>query len=228
MQTRKFDLIRELLKAIAVITMTVDHVGVIFFPDILLLRVIGRLSFPIFSYLLVLGVESTGNPRNYIARLLFFAAISQTPYFLAFGFEPLEQLNIFFTLSLGLLSIILYRRRSWLILLPVLAAFVNVEGSVYGIAVIIIMAVLREDKRIGVPAFIFINVLLLSENYVQTLSLLALPIVLLHDSGLCRIEIETSGNSVFYSLRKYLFYVYYPFHLTLFYLIQSSFFHTFT
>jgi len=224
MQTHRFDMIRELLKAIAVITMTIDHVGAIFYPDTVLLRIVGRLSFPTFSYLLVLGTESTRNPRNYVLRLLFFAVISQIPYSLAFGFGPFEQLNIFFALSLGVLSIILYKRRSLLILLPVLAAFLNVEGNVYGIAVIIIMAVLKEDRRIGVLAFLFINVLFLPENYVQTFSLLALPIILLHDSGLLKVEMEISENSVFPSMKKYFFYVYYPLHLTLFYLIKSNFF----
>ncbi|MFH0897541.1 MAG: TraX family protein [Candidatus Bathyarchaeota archaeon] len=56
---------REILKWIAIISMTIDHLGAIIYPDYLLLRVIGRLAFPIFSYLLVLGVGSTRSKGHY-------------------------------------------------------------------------------------------------------------------------------------------------------------------
>ena len=40
----------DLLKAIAVITMIIDHLGAYFYPDFELLRVIGRLSYPLFAF----------------------------------------------------------------------------------------------------------------------------------------------------------------------------------
>ena len=73
----QLDLGRELLKIIAIITMTIDHLGVVFYPQHLIFRVVGRLSFPLFSYLLVLGLESTRNQKKYlliqniVARLFF-------------------------------------------------------------------------------------------------------------------------------------------------------------
>ena len=42
----------DLLKAIAIITMVIDHAGLFFFPDIALLRIIGRMSFPLFAFCL--------------------------------------------------------------------------------------------------------------------------------------------------------------------------------
>jgi hypothetical protein len=221
---RRFDIVREFLKAIAVVTMTIDHVGAIFYPQYVFLRIIGRLSFPIFSYLLVLGTESTGNIRNYVSRLLFFGLVSQIPYFLAFGFEPLEQLNIFFALSLGVISVVLFKKRSLLILFPILATFLNVEGGLYGIMVILSMALLKEDMKIGVVAFVFINLLFFPASNVQIFSLLALPIILLHDGGLLRMDIEIKEDSILYSIRKYFFYVYYPLHLTVLYLIKAGIF----
>jgi hypothetical protein len=85
---RKFDFGRELLKITAIVTMVIDHVGNILYPDLLFLQMIGRLSFPIFAYLIVLGVESTKKPLRYMVTLLSFALISQVPYFLAFGIQP--------------------------------------------------------------------------------------------------------------------------------------------
>jgi len=71
-----FDLGREILKWIAIITMTIDHIGAILFPEFEVLRVIGRLSFPLFAYLLILGMENTRNIRNYFTRLFIFALIN--------------------------------------------------------------------------------------------------------------------------------------------------------
>ena len=40
------------LKIIALITMAIDHIGMYLFPQILFLRIIGRLSMPIFAYMI--------------------------------------------------------------------------------------------------------------------------------------------------------------------------------
>ena len=95
-----FDFGRELLKWIAIITMTVDHIGAVLYPELDVLRYVGRLSFPLFAYLLVMGIENTRNVRNYFTRLFVFAIISQVPFFLAIDYEPFQLLNIFFPLIL--------------------------------------------------------------------------------------------------------------------------------
>lgn len=40
------------LKLLGVVTMTVDHIGYILCPDLVLLRILGRLAYPIFAYLI--------------------------------------------------------------------------------------------------------------------------------------------------------------------------------
>ena len=60
----KFDVGREALKWIAIATMTVDHVGAIFYPNYVVLRIIGRISFPLFSYLTALGIDTTRKVKN--------------------------------------------------------------------------------------------------------------------------------------------------------------------
>lgn len=220
-----FDIGREILKVIAVISMTIDHAGAILFSGCIFLRLVGRLAFPIFCYLLILGVESTRNVRNYFERLFFFALVSQVPYYFAFGFTPSDQLNILFTLSSGVVLVVFYKRNSLLILFPVLAAvFLNFEGNIYGIALIGCMGVLKKDTRLGILALLTLNVSLYFIQKIQVFSLLALPIILLHKNGLFKIERKTNENSVFYSCRKYFFYVYYPLHLTVFYVVKLSFF----
>ena len=97
------------LKLIAMVTMLIDHIGYMFFPQHAIFRSVGRLAFPIFAYLLSVGYEKTSSLKNYALRLLAFGLISQVPYaFFSPGleFEPLE-LNIMFTLlaALGVMSL---------------------------------------------------------------------------------------------------------------------------
>ena len=107
---QSFDYGREMLKWLAIITMTVDHVGAVLYQDFTVLRWIGRLAFPLFAYLLILGMENTRNVRKYFVRLFVFALVSQVPFFLAIDYAPFEFLNIFFTLTSGLLFIYFFNK----------------------------------------------------------------------------------------------------------------------
>lgn len=68
------------LKLVAMVTMLIDHVGVIFFPEVSWLRTIGRLAFPIFAYFIAQGFRYTSSRPKYFLRLLLFSLISQVPY----------------------------------------------------------------------------------------------------------------------------------------------------
>lgn len=225
MYLQGFDFGRELLKWIAIITMTVDHVGAILYPELTFLRIIGRLSFPLFAYLLILGIESTRNVRNYFVRLFSFALISQVPFFLARGYEPFGYLNVFFTLSFGLLFVYFFKKNSVFAIVPVLISFVlPFDYGIYGIAMIGCMYILKEDIKFGVVALVLLNMLFLVPWQSQFLSISAIPFILLHKTGYLKIKRETTEQSVYPMWRKYFFYVYYPLHLTLLYIIKLYFF----
>lgn len=109
------------LKMIAIITMLIDHIGAAVLARLLIigqggqmtyqiylvLRTIGRIAFPIFCFLLVEGFEHTKDRRKYALRLIGFALISEVPFDLAFSSTMLEfeHQNVFFTLFIGLLTI---------------------------------------------------------------------------------------------------------------------------
>ncbi|MBR2041082.1 MAG: hypothetical protein IJ945_01780 [Oscillospiraceae bacterium] len=144
-----------LLKIIAFITMTADHVGYLFFPEQIIWRIIGRISFPIFAYCAVLGYIHTRNLKKYFLRLLSFSIVSQIPYTFCFypesiglypgssleldaaaAFSPADfQLNIGFTMMLGLWGIFgIDKRKYWHTALALLISFVpNVEYGAYGV-----------------------------------------------------------------------------------------------
>ena len=65
------------LKILAIITMTIDHIGAIMYPNIDIFRIIGRVSFPIFAFLLVEGFKHTSNKHKYYIRLNLFAINTQ-------------------------------------------------------------------------------------------------------------------------------------------------------
>ncbi|MCL1846143.1 MAG: conjugal transfer protein TraX [Defluviitaleaceae bacterium] len=104
------------LKIIALVAMFIDHIGIVmpeFFglsPGMNIFRVIGRVSFPIFVYLIAEGFRHTKSPEKFLLRLGAFAVISQIPFDLAFNAQInfLADTNIFYTLFLGGAAIFAY------------------------------------------------------------------------------------------------------------------------
>ena len=227
---RKFDFGREMLKTAAIVTMATDHVGNILYPDLLFLQMIGRLSLPIFAYLIVLGVESTKNPRKYIITLLSFALISQLPYFLAFNIQPFERLNILFSLFLSAVTIYFYNKKDLLAFVPLLLSIIlPTEGSYYVVLTAVGMKLLKENPKLGSLVLFALNIqfLLVSSDtntQIQILSLLAVPLILLHAKNWLKKEKLIAENSFAYSIRKYAFYLFYPLHLALLFLVNLFFF----
>ena len=92
------------LKIIAAIAMVCDHVGVLIFPKLLFLRIIGRLAFPIFAYLIAEGAKHTRSKKRHLIVFASFAAIVQVIYFVIMppvsGRQPEMSVLVTFTLSL--------------------------------------------------------------------------------------------------------------------------------
>jgi hypothetical protein len=102
-QTKKFPgLTGNQLKLIALISMTCDHVGLQLFPNILLLRILGRLALPIFAYMIAEGCRHTRSRKRYLLRMAGLAAVCQVVYFVAM--ESLYQcILVTFSLSICLI-----------------------------------------------------------------------------------------------------------------------------
>lgn len=73
----------NVLKIIAAIFMVVDHVGLMFFPTLKILRILGRLSFPIFAFMISEGARYTKNKVKYFSLLASLAAVCQIVYYVA-------------------------------------------------------------------------------------------------------------------------------------------------
>ncbi|MBU3175281.1 conjugal transfer protein TraX [Clostridium estertheticum] len=230
----------SMLKFIACILMLIDHIGAVLLPRVIILRMIGRLSFPIFAYLIAVGYSKTNSFYRYLYRLLIFAAASQLPFSLAFSEQikihsffdflsflmgsPNLHLNIFFTLSIGLIAIRIWDK--WeskffkiisILALVIIAETFNTDYGLYGVAIILAFYIFRESKV----------KLLISQIIVY---------LVFNASGILLYVFETQGNSINHSWfiqilsilslififkyngkkgknLKYAFYVFYPMHL---------------
>ena len=77
------------LKILALVTMTIDHVGVVLLPQYLVLRIIGRLTYPIFAYMIAEGCFYTHSKRRYLGGIFALGVACQLGFFIAMG--SLEQ-----------------------------------------------------------------------------------------------------------------------------------------
>ena len=179
MESKKFTGITgSTLKIIAIISMLIDHIGAVIFERGLLnaehilanpplrqqlytidriLRLIGRPAFPIFCFLLVEGFFHTRNVKKYAFRLFLFAFISEIPFDLALRgtFFYIKYQNVFFTLLVGLLVMILadrYQENRWLQSLIFVAGLgagylLHSDYGYKGVLLIEILYFFRFDKK---------------------------------------------------------------------------------
>lgn len=94
------------LKGIAAALMLTDHVGAILLPEVLVLRCVGRLAFPIFAFFIAEGYAHTRDFGRYFRRLAILAVVSEIPFNLENGavFDLTRQ-NVLFTFCLALLTL---------------------------------------------------------------------------------------------------------------------------
>ncbi|MEZ4103367.1 MAG: TraX family protein [Candidatus Paceibacterota bacterium] len=147
-----------ILKIIAVVTMAIDHVGFLFFPEEVIFRIIGRISFPLFAFLIAEGFQKTKNVNAYLKRLSIFAVISQIPFFFfekSAGITDLN-LNILFTLALGVIALMIsVRIKNWPIKIFNIAIILAVaylgkfSYGIYGILSIIGSYIFLQNKKAG-------------------------------------------------------------------------------
>lgn len=71
----------NMLKVLAAIFMTIDHIGVLLLPNIAILRYIGRLAYPIFAFMIAEGARYTKNKVRYLGLIAGLAFICQLVYY---------------------------------------------------------------------------------------------------------------------------------------------------
>ena len=102
---------QEWLKVIACVTMLMDHIGAAFFPWALWWRIVGRMAFPIYCFLLAEGLARTRNRKRYGIRLAIGALLAEIPFdLLFFGGLTLAHQSVMVTLLIGYFMVLWMRR----------------------------------------------------------------------------------------------------------------------
>ena len=179
-----------------------------------LMRAIGRTAFPIFAFLISEGFVHTRNREKYALNLLVFALISEIPFNLAFGGELLyPKQNVFFTLLLGYAGIYLYDRYNvtkegkfllQLIVLFVGSIFLRADYGCFGYGFILLLYILRTNKVL----MSIIGVCVLPSKWIGGAAFL--PICIYNGK-----RGFATGKAA-----KYAFYLFYPLHLFIIYLLR--------
>jgi len=204
------------LQWIAVVAMTIDHIGYYFCNDFFPLRAIGRLAMPIFLFLLVEGFVHTRSRARYFSRLIIFAIAAFAPHWaLSVLMHAPFTMNVLFTLALSLLALICVYKKGWfyLGLIPILALVLCFDFE-YGICAVL-----------AAVGFYFARTLFANNRpfriLAQFLVLTAMNITLYLQTGWAvqLLAIAAIIPIALYSGKKghrvggYFFYLYYPLHL---------------
>ncbi|MBW6441641.1 conjugal transfer protein TraX [Patescibacteria group bacterium] len=214
------------IKIIAIITMVIDHTGVFLYPENMIFRIIGRLSFPLFAWLVANGAKHTKNINKYLGRLFFFGVLSQLPFMLPNLIieDRFFKLNIMFTLLLGLLCIKILKlnlnknvRIIFILLILAIAMTLKVSYGAAGIVSILFFYIYFDrPKKILVSQILIYSVLWFLQLSIQSGEIIYFSIQPLAISSLL---IISSYNHKPGPKVKYLFYVFYPFHYLVFYFL---------
>lgn len=233
----------NMLKIIGALLMLTDHIGLIFFPGVTVLRIIGRLAFPIFAFFIAEGCRYTKNRLRYFLTVSGLAFVCQLGYWL---FTRATNMSIFVTFSLSILCVYAVqhfkevafdeeRTRvgifvAFLLVILALALPVILEhvlrlkfdyGAV-GALVPVLTSLFHKPRNINTAHALFDRL----DTHWMSVLLTAVGLIILALNNDVRIQLFSlfalplllmySGERGRWKL-KYFFYVFYPAHLALLY-----------
>lgn len=162
------------IKTLALAFMVVDHIGAVFFPHLVFLRIIGRLAFPLFLYQLSISSEKTQHPQRYFFYLLLFALFSQFPYFLLFGLK----FNILFSFLFYALFVFVLKRGYYVLLPLIFFGAIFTDAGWYGLVLMLVFVFIRgEILKMILFALLTIIVVLFEHNTIQLYSLFSIFLI---------------------------------------------------
>lgn len=209
---------------IAMICMIIDHVSDNFFPDLLYLRIIGRMAMPMFAFCVAEGYAHTHDRKKYLIRLLLFGILSEVPFDLVVGGKPiyLNHQNIMFTFAWSVLGLMCIDKARKIENNPL---SVVCETAVF-IVFTIFSLFLGLDYNIVGPVIIFTYYILRERNLWIVNSVAALVYLVFRNVGIYIYGVLGFIPIYLYNGQrgkglKWLFYLFYPLHLLVIYLIKT-------
>ena len=195
---------------LAYLAMIVDHVGVLFYPDQIWMRMVGRMAMPMFAYCVGLGMVRTKDKKRYIQRLFILACLTQAVHWVVINNGLINPV-----VSLGLGAVVLSRPGRGvrfameMVGAALLVSLVPVEYGAYGLLLVVLFGYLIEvkgqdlDWASGVMAVMTFAYCLQIKQYLPIYGMFFLLLVMLGDSS--RVIIKN----------RFLKYSIYPGHLVI-------------
>lgn len=248
----KKGLSQEALKLLACMTMLIDHIGYalvypmyqqvsiigsngstevkLLYAGYLMLRCIGRLSFPIFAFLLVEGFNHTHSRKKYALRLVIGALLAEIPFNLVVSGSPIwrYQQSIMITLLLGFCALVAMERCKKLAWKPVamlpfaiLAELLHADYGWGGVVLIALFELSRYTYNRNLVRFFGMLVLF---HYMPTMMLnfgnFSIPMQALGALSMLFIAAYDGRKVTRSKAVQWAFYLFYPVHLFVLYLIS--------
>lgn len=227
------------LKWIAMLSMVIDHLAAVVLMPIFgvfeslslseawtlgnaafltyTMRQIGRLAFPIFCFLLVEGLVHTHNRLLYLRHLLVLAIVSEIPFDLCISGKMMDfsYQNTIWTLVLGFLVCC---GLDWLDEQRMSKQLVLKKALLIGVAMIFAYAVQTDYDAFGVAFIVLLYIL--RENQTEQCILGAIVCLFGEPAAALAFIPIYFYNGKRGKQKKWLFYVFYPSHLLVLYLIR--------
>ena len=219
-----FRLTGNQLKLIAMLAMTADHVGLQLLPQWGFLRILGRLAMPLYAYMIAEGCRYTRNKARYFGSIALMALLCQLVYFFFMG-SLYQCILVTFSLSLSLMYLLDRAKGPMKIpaaILGIATVYVlttvlptllprtdfRIDYDFWGVMLPVLIYLGKDRKKALALAAMGVTMLALHFGDTQWYGLLTLPLLALYDG--------TRGKANI----KWLFYLYYPAHLAVIYLIS--------
>lgn len=220
---------QEGLKAIACLTMLLDHIGAVFMPGYYtyyILRMLGRISFPIYCFLLAEGVHFTKNPRRYAMRLALGAMVAELPFDFAFyGGPTLAHQSVMLTLLLGFAALVAWKKLPLRVSIPatamlsLMAEWLNTDYGAWGVVLIVTFGILRERPKWQLA--LMLTLILLAMGSIGVPFLWGIPIELFALLALLPICLYSGKKNGWGKGAQLFFYGFYPVHLALLWTLST-------
>lgn len=232
--SKRLGLTNNQLKIIAAISMLLDHVGLVFFYNDDIYRILGRLAFPIYAFLISEGCRHTKNRAKYLGLIATMGFVFQI-FYLVFMNDIYQGILVTFSLSITIIFSIdtlinnkTLRARAMAILGLTIALFIGfvcpelfgehgfvIDYSIWGISLPVLMYFAPNKKARIILLTVFLALMgyatmANNANYIQWWALLSVPFIALYNGERGKAKM------------KYFFYIFYPLHIVLIFAITIA------
>ena len=228
------------------LSMLIDHTGKMFFPKYQVMRIVGRLAFPLFAYCIAVGCVYSRDRLKYLSRIVLMGLISQPFYAIAlahttssmyairFVDNPVGAVvnfyvqcwtvpNIMYTLAFGLLLIWAIRDKQFVCALALMLLVWKLQNSINygwkGVELIVLFYLFINRWWLSLPVVLAYMVWWGLQGSGYTLFGVRFGLQMFAVLALPLIYIPTCSKA---EINKWVFYLFYPAHLIGIMLIQYA------